>query len=441
MAHILVRLSKLVDEEGGLERQEADCREYCSRLGLPVDRVWKEVQSAYAGKTREVLESALEGAAGGDLVVWKLDRLTRRGMVSLGALLARMDRDGTVLHSVTENIDAGTHMGRSVLGVLAGVAAQSSADASLRIRRAFEEMAKDGVRHKGGKRPFGWGEGEPELVRDAANRIIAGESLRSICRDWNERGLKTSSWRIPMLGGEWQSSPLSRLLRSESLIGVRTHLNQRYKAEWPAILTEAEFSAVGAALRKNKAHPRGGRTLLAGLLVCGGCGARMTSTSASEKSGRLRYSCIKKPGTDRCGRVSIYRDLADAEVERQVEEMWAIWEAAAPAPVVNWQQQLLSEREALAQLVHDHYVARLIPRELFLPSYQELQDRIAELESQEVGVITLTAQTIEQKLKASVSFVDVIPAGRTGPRKPISERVLVRFRFGWTSQRAGMVVE
>lgn len=432
MAHILVRLSQRRDEEGGLERQEADCRSYCDRLGFPVEKVWREVQSAYAGKEREVLEAALEGAAGGHLVVWKIDRLTRRGVVGLSGILGRLEKDGTVLHSVTEAIDARTPMGRAVLGVLAGVAEQSSADASLRIRRAFEEDARAGKRHSGGKRPFGWGDGEGELVREAAGWIISGGSLRGLCKEWNERGLRTSA------GGEWQSSPLSRILRSEALIGVRVHKGERYEAEWPALLTEAEFSAVGAALAKNKAHPRGKGTLLRGFLVCGGCGARMQSTSASEKSGRLRYTCVRERGG--CGSVSIYRDLCDAEVKRQVVEMWETWEQAAPIPRIDPLISLAQEREALASLVHDHYVSRLVSRDLFLPAYAALTARIAELE-QESTVPVDSPTSIEGKIRACVSSVEIVPAGQRGPRKPISERVLVRFRFGWTSQRAGMVLD
>lgn len=425
---ILNRLSQKRDEEGGLERQEADCREYCQRLGLPIAAVHKEVQSAYKGKARPVLERALSEAVGGHLIVWKLDRLTRRGVTGLGQLLDRMERDNITLHSVTESIDARTPMGKAVLGVLAGVAEQSSADASLRIKRAFEEKARAGHRHAGGQRPFGWGPGEAQLVKEAADWIISGGSLRSLCKEWNARGIKTTA------GGEWQSTPISRLLRNEALIAVRIHKGDRYPAEWEPILTEAEFSAVGAALRRNKAAPAGKKTLLGGMLVCGKCGGKMRGTSATEKSRRPRYTCVREPGKDNCGSNSIYRDLADAAVTAEVERVWALWEAAAPVPRLDVTKSLTNEREAIAQLVSDHYVSRLISRELFLPSYQALQDRIAELE-------TLSAEashfghmnkdtSIEAKIRQAVSFVQINAA------KSDQERVEVKWRFGWLNQRA-----
>lgn len=428
MAHILVRLSQ-GRQEAPLERQEADCRAYCERLGLPVEQVHREVQSAYKGRTRPVLEQALSAAARGDLVIWKLDRLTRRGVTGLGRILERLETDHITLHSVTESVDASTPNGRMLLSILAGIAEQSSADASLRIKRAFEEFAKQGKRHPGGKPPFGWGEGEQALVVEAAEYIVSGGSLRSLCNDWNARGIRTSS------GGPWQSSPLSRTLRSESLIGVRVHHGERYKGDWEPVLTEAQFSAVGAALARNKANPRGGKgSLLKGLLVCGGCGGKMRSSGATEKSGRLRYSCVREPGKAGCGKVSMYRDLCDREVRTMVLTVWEEWEKASPVPVVDHTTAIAFARESLAQLTVDHYQTRLVGRELFLKNYQELTDRIAELEATEKVTIVAVPQTIEAKIRAAVHSVVVYPAG--GSPIGLPGRVKVLWRMGWIAQRA-----
>ena len=89
---------------------------------------------------------------------------------------------------------------------------------SKRSKRAHLEEAQNGKRHSGGKRAFGergrrrvedadgtWrtvpavseeqAEAERELIREAARRILAGDSLRGICLDWNEAGHRVSPRR------------------------------------------------------------------------------------------------------------------------------------------------------------------------------------------------------------------------------------------------------
>jgi Recombinase len=81
------------------------------------------------------------------------------------------------------------------------------------VKDAVERNAREGKRTGGGSRPFGdkiirqdlgdcaprrWhivGEelepAEAEAIKEAATRVLRGESLRSIAMDWNRRGIKT----------------------------------------------------------------------------------------------------------------------------------------------------------------------------------------------------------------------------------------------------------
>ncbi len=54
---------------------------------------------------------------------------------------------------------------------------------------------------------------EAELVREAFQGVADGRSLRSIVKSWNERGIRTRR------GREWIVSTLSKLLRSEAVLG------------------------------------------------------------------------------------------------------------------------------------------------------------------------------------------------------------------------------
>ena len=67
----------------------------------------------------------------------------------------------------------------------------------------------------GGTRPFGFEADrrtirpeEAEIIRDCARRVLAGDSLRSLCIELNERGVPT------VTGSKWSSQTLRRMLMS-----------------------------------------------------------------------------------------------------------------------------------------------------------------------------------------------------------------------------------
>jgi site-specific DNA recombinase len=71
---------------------------------------------------------------------------------------------------------------------------------------------------------------EAEAIKEAATRVLRGESLRSIAMDWNERGIKT-------LGGrKWQGSLIRRVLMSPRIAGLKDHRGEIVgEATWPEI--------------------------------------------------------------------------------------------------------------------------------------------------------------------------------------------------------------
>lgn len=85
-----------------------------------VDRVWLEQRSAVGH--RPELSRLLYSLRKGDvLVVWKLDRLAR-SLSDLLAILARLDRLGASIRSLTEPIDTSTPIGRMLTQLLGSVA-------------------------------------------------------------------------------------------------------------------------------------------------------------------------------------------------------------------------------------------------------------------------------------------------------------------------------
>ena len=133
-------------------------------------------------------------------MVWDLDRLHRQPRELEEFFDLCEAAEVTKLASVSGDVDLSTHDGQFLARILGAVAAKESDDKSRRIRRKHEELAQAGKIAGGGSRPYGYEddkrtirESEAVVIRECAARLLAGEALRSICTDLNERGVPTST--------------------------------------------------------------------------------------------------------------------------------------------------------------------------------------------------------------------------------------------------------
>jgi site-specific DNA recombinase len=252
------------------------------------------------------------------VVVYDLDRLYRQPQ-ELEEFVGICDAAGvTELAAVTGDIDLASGDGLLMARVKGAVAAKESDDKSRRIKRKALELAQAGKIGGGGTRPFGFEDdrktiraAEAAVVIELADRLLAGESARSLSFDLNARGVKTTT------GGEWVPRVLTRMLKSARISGRREHRGEVVAdAEWPPIISAEQSDRLRAVLsdptrRKNE---RVRRYLLAGMLRCGRCGEPLTSRPRSD--GRRRYVCARRPGFDSCGKIAILSD----ELEELIAE-------------------------------------------------------------------------------------------------------------------------
>ena len=319
---IYARISS--DREGdqlGVGRQVEDCRGLAERCGYEVaDCYVDDDVSAYGGTTRPEYERMvydLEAGLIGGVLVWHLDRLTRHPR-ELESFIDLCDRLRVVLGCVTGDVDLGTHTGRLTARMLGGLARYESDHKSERISRKHLEIAERGGVSGGGSRPYGYEENkidlrpeEAALIAECAQRLLAGEPVRSIARDLNERGIPTST------GGQWSTTSLRRILTSGRIAGQRQHKGEIVAdAEWPGIISPEDGAKIRALLadperRTNKAARR---YLLGGLLICSHCGERLVARPRT--GGKRRYACAKGVDFSGCGKTYINAD----EVERFVTE-------------------------------------------------------------------------------------------------------------------------
>lgn len=68
-------------------------------------------------------------------------------------------------------------------------------------------------------------------IRDAAERILRGESAGSIIREWTERGIK------PVSAVEWTRASFVGTLTSPRIAGLLAWQGQKFPTtDWPAII-------------------------------------------------------------------------------------------------------------------------------------------------------------------------------------------------------------
>jgi site-specific DNA recombinase len=377
----------------GVQRQEPPCRELCARLGWEVVDVYTDDDlSAYNGKHRPAYEQMLEDLRAGRvnaIVAWAADRLTRRP-VENEAIIDLAERLGVKLATVGGEYDLATPSGRLHFRQLGIIARYESEHRAERLRLKHEQLARAGKLHGSGGRPFGYEhdrltvrETEAALVREAVQRLLAGESVRTVIRNWNARGITTAT------GKSWRNSALTRMLRSARIAGKREHHGVVVAdAVWPAIIAPAEHEQLLAVLdgRARAWGPAGTvvrRYLLTGFLVCGRCGAKLVAQPRMD--GVRSYACAVGKGRLGCGRTTRLAEPLEAYVRDAViaaldspellVALEAVREDAADDAVDGLLNRLRATETQLEDLGRD-YADGLVIREAFFAAQTRLSDRL-----------------------------------------------------------------
>lgn len=310
---IYARQSRTKDGSESLATQERIGRETCERFGIEIVEVLVEPPSTSGykrrGRERPRFLELLELVAAGDVntvVASRLDRLSRGGGPGWAPLLDAAEGAGLdVDHFV---LTPSGFVSEFEIGIRASMDREESRKRSEQILELKERHAEAGRPSGGGARPFGYAPDkvtviahEAAMLRDAADWLLAGESLNGICRRWNEAGTLTGN------GAPWRGATLRNMLLNARLAGLREHRGEIVgDASWPAILDRSTWEAVRALLtdpaRRTNGSTRG--SLLYGIARCGreGCGAKL---NVAPNQGRPSYRCQKTPGKPGCGGLGI----------------------------------------------------------------------------------------------------------------------------------------
>lgn len=289
-------------------------------------------------------------------------------------------------------------------------------------------------------------EEEAEVIREAVARIIAGERLVDLVRDFNQRGIPAAQ------GGRWRTQNIKRLLCRRRFVafeefpgkGTRIHKGRAYRAVWEAIISKEDHELMLAAFKMRAggrtAHKLEGRNyLLSGLTVCTHPGhGPMYGASRQMRNGVLqrRYGCQSSNGYgEHVPGPKTFRGAEPVEL-LVTEAVLAAFEtprvAAALAPQENRERvtelvALHTKQQAhLQQLVVD-YGASMLTRDEFVIARQTAQAALAATEA-ELG--KLQKRTAATNLSSGQTLREAFAKASVGWRRQVIslvvEKVIIR---------------
>ncbi|WP_455900762.1 recombinase family protein [Rhodococcus gordoniae] len=389
-ALIVVRLSRVTDVTTSPERQLESCRSLCEQRGYEIVGIAQDLDVS-AGLTTPFERPQL-----GDwlknrfyeidvIVVYRMDRIVRR-LLDLADLIRWGQTHSVSLVSATESfLDLTSPFGDIIALLVAKVAELELEAISSRIASAYHHNRQLGKWTGGAQVPWGYlpkrtDDGswrlfpDPEavpVIQEVAERVLAGEPLRAIAHDLNERKVPTAKDRMnahlgrELKGYEWTSGGLKRSMTLPTMLGYATVREPKrdatgeimrdargrkmYEAEdvlrgpdgspvqrAEPILTKHVFDQLGVELagRENRKEPtKRSSALLLRVIHCGVCG-RPCYRLKGGQGRRPRYRCSSAQYKSTCGNSSVVMEELDELVESSVlalmgdsERLQRVWDA------------------------------------------------------------------------------------------------------------------
>jgi DNA invertase Pin-like site-specific DNA recombinase len=336
------------------------------------------------------------------IVVYHGDRLMRQPY-DLETLLRVAEQKGVRLVSPTGERSLDSADDRYILRIEVASACRESDNTSRRVKRHHQRQREKGIVRAGGRggRAFGFEPdglthvpGEVKLLREAADRLLAGESIGGLCRDWTRRGVRTAA------GNPFGHRSFKAMVLRSRYAGLMPDGETR--AAWSPVFDDDPgkarevLEAVRAVLsgRTLTFTPTNARKyLLSGIAVCGPCGQPVQHRQSSKRRGfvLLGYGCVNKA----CGK-KVQRQIAFVDewvighVLTFLGDEQAVAALAAPddaglAREIAVLETLKAEREAQLRSLADH--PNLKP-DLLVAALASFDERIIELR----GCIGLSAR-------------------------------------------------
>ena len=257
--------------------------------------------SRFATKAREAFQDLLDdlrnGAFDADvLVLWESSRGSRR-LDEWATLIDLCSKRNVHIFVTTHRhlYDPGNARDRRSLGEDAVDSEYESGKTSERIQRHVRDAAKAGKPH--GKNLYGYrrvyrpGPSGPELdyieehpdqapiVREAAERVLAGETFYTVAKSFNARGIppRRPSFEEHRAHLGWTPPAVKQMLTVPAYAAKRVHRGEIVAdAVWPELIDFATWTKLQAVIsppERKRTNDWVATHLLTGIAVCAVCGS------------------------------------------------------------------------------------------------------------------------------------------------------------------------
>lgn len=293
-------------DTSNVDDQERICRHLIGQRGGTIadQHVFKDNSRSAWQRNRkrpgwDQLLEAIERKEIAGVAVYHGDRLIRQPW-DLELLLRLADEYSLTLASPTGSRNLDSPDDRYILRIEAASACRESDNTSRRLKRHHDRRAAEGLHRPGGRggRAFGFQTdgithepGEAAIIRECAQRVLAGEEIGSLCRDLAARGV-TSTAGNPMTHGT-----LKKTLIRPRTGGLFVHRGVvTGDAAWQPILDRETWEAVRYVLEQKadgfRYTTNSRRYLLTGIALCGTCGNPLAIRHNTRHESLRGYGCI-----------------------------------------------------------------------------------------------------------------------------------------------------
>ena len=280
-------------EEGfSLAEQQRKLAAYAEAMGYRINAVRSDPGISGSTLDRPGIQAVIDDVKAhrcGVVIVWKLDRLSRSQKDMMALLEDVFAANDCAFVSLSENFDTSTPIGKCIVGVLAAFAQMERENIRIRTMMGKKAAYEQG-RYIGGPVPIGYRLGEDKIfqpdpdtapiIQEIFASFLSGASLYRITADMGAKY------------GLFQKIAQNKENGLKAILKNPVYCGRTYGGKVQAIISEDDWEKAQARLSDNRQiynRTRKRAALLAGIVWCGRCGARMAATAWTKK--RRAYAC------------------------------------------------------------------------------------------------------------------------------------------------------
>lgn len=425
---IYARYSCDKQSDNSVDDQIDVCRKYAASKGYDVIDVYSDKAMTGRNTKRPGFQKMMRDSDNGlfdGILVYSLDRFSREK--GDHAMYKKMlSEKGIKVVSATEFI-SDDPSSIIVESMIEGFSQYYVEMLSINVSRGMYSKAKD-CKFIGGPIPLGYkaengrfaiDESQAAIVREIFQKFADGWTYQQMCKDFNDRGLKTAK------GEPFNKNSFFTILRNRKYLGFYIYGDVEIPGGMPQIIPDELFSKVAARMELNKKAPGRNRAkaeyLLTQKMYCGYCGEMMIGHSSNQisKKGVIYnyYRCKDAGGRRPCKKKMIGKDyiedlvikecksfLTESNIRRIAKEIIKIAQSDEAFAILRGLEASLQklQREQKNQMVNLRKCTSDIVRDMIVADIEkislEIKDTEWQISVEKANHITITEDQVIDRL-------------------------------------------